>query len=556
VFAGAAREAVFSKPEVVRRVNAEFVPVALKAGLVNNPPGDDEGLLYREIGRSKIAPQGICVVNSAGKVFDWVLMFDDDNSVLDFLDHARKRFAKYPDGKQSVSAERYRKFPSDKLEDVKDSGKALPIPERHARGKSCPGKPALPRGTVVGRVFGRALDRDGTPVADTIRQEHYVEDRFEVPVGLQEKLARALADAGTKRFTVPADLARLLVSHAYLGQLDVNPVGPPGGKGDLKRCEFSAQKIEADGTGPVRLRIEGRSEAAGAARDGEGGDGRHWQHEVRLTWEGLIEIRDERVVRLLLVARGSEKLQWANKLQELKGQDDVTHLPAGHPIDLACAVRYGIVGEPIPADEAVDTPAKNPGAEIPEEVRRQLLQAFGPTFLVFRAKVQTELEVTDAQRQKLDERLTETVQDAMRFFEKLNERKPEEREKALGAYRQQAQEKLTDFQKETLKPGQLARLRQIRLQHEGPFALGDPEVARELKLSDEQRLQFMAVVQGMQKQVQPLIKEAQSGGKPEEIGPKVMKLRQEHVGKIEAILTDAQKKQWQELLGKPFALDD
>ena len=34
MFAGAAREAVFSNPEVVRRVNADFVAVALKAALV------------------------------------------------------------------------------------------------------------------------------------------------------------------------------------------------------------------------------------------------------------------------------------------------------------------------------------------------------------------------------------------------------------------------------------------------------------------------------------------------------------------------------------------
>ena len=71
MFAGAAREAVFAQPEVIRRVHADFVPVALKAALVNRPPDDQEGLLYREIGRSKPGPQGICVVNSAGKVLAW-----------------------------------------------------------------------------------------------------------------------------------------------------------------------------------------------------------------------------------------------------------------------------------------------------------------------------------------------------------------------------------------------------------------------------------------------------------------------------------------------------
>src|SRR5205814_528249 len=157
------REAVFSRPEVVRRVNAEFVPVALKAGLVNNPPGGAEGRLYREIGRSKPAPQGICVVNSAGKVLDWVLMFDDERSVLAFLEHAQKRFSRYPDGRKPVAAERYMKFPSMKLAEVKDSGKAALVLERHAKGTSCPGKPLLPRGTVVARLFGRALGKDGKP---------------------------------------------------------------------------------------------------------------------------------------------------------------------------------------------------------------------------------------------------------------------------------------------------------------------------------------------------------------------------------------------------------
>jgi hypothetical protein len=66
----------------------------------------------------------------------------------------------------------------------------------------------------------------------------------------------------------------------------------------------------------------------------------------------------------------------------------------------------------------------------------------------------------------------------------------------------------------------------------------------------------MAVVQDMQKKIAPLIKEAQSGGDPQEIRPKAMKIRKEHEGKIEALLTDAQKKQWKEVLGKPLNLDE
>ena len=85
-------------------MNADFVPVALKAGLVNNPPNDEEGRLYREIGRSKILPQGICVINSACKVLAWVEFFDDNKSVVAFLDHCLKRAARFPDAKKPFPA--------------------------------------------------------------------------------------------------------------------------------------------------------------------------------------------------------------------------------------------------------------------------------------------------------------------------------------------------------------------------------------------------------------------------------------------------------------------
>ena len=52
------------------------------------------------------------------------------------------------------------------------------------------------------------------------------------------------------------------------------------------------------------------------------------------------------------------------------------------------------------------------------------------------------------------------------------------------------------------------------------------------------------------------MKEAQAGGKPEEIRPKIEQLRKDHAQKVEDILTDAQKKQWKELLGPAFELGD
>ncbi len=112
---------VFSNPEVIRRVNKEYIPVALKAAQVNNPPPGIEGALYAEIARSKPAPQGICTANSAGKVLAWALSFDDDESILEFLDHVAQRYRQSADAAKPVTAERFKKFPSRKLADVEDT---------------------------------------------------------------------------------------------------------------------------------------------------------------------------------------------------------------------------------------------------------------------------------------------------------------------------------------------------------------------------------------------------------------------------------------------------
>ena len=563
MFASAAREAVFSNPDVIRRINADFVPVALKAGLVNNPPNDDEGRLYREIGRSKVAPQGICVANSVGKVLDWALMFDDDQSVLDFLDHCRQRFAKYPDAKQALDAERYMKFPGAKLDDIADTNTLLPVLDRHPQGKHCPGTPPVPPGTVIARLFGRALDKDGKPVADTVRQEHYVEDRFNVPVAMQQALAKALAEAGPNRFRLADDLARLLVSHAYLGQLDMNPVVASGRneKRPLQHFEFWAQKAEAGGNGSVRLRVEGKSEAAGGTIDASRGDGALWQHEVKLTWDGIIEMKEDRMPRILLVARGSEILKWENNgLDLIQGRGDVARLPSGHAIDLNCGVRYGIIGEPAAADQVSDdapaTPVVGPVGPVPEDALRQLEQAFGPAFLISRNKVQEDLKLSAEQREKLQDRLAVTVQEAQQFFQKLEGLAPENRDKELAVYRERTQEKLSAFLQGALNREQLKRFGQLGQQQQGFFALLQPNVAADLKVTAEQQRQFMAVLQNMETQMRSLIREAQNKGNPAELGPQVMQVRREHERKLEAVLNDSQKQRWQELLGKPLDLTD
>jgi hypothetical protein len=537
----------------------DFVPVALKAALVNYPPNDEEGRLYREIGRSKILPQGICVINSACKVLAWAEFFDDDKSVVAFLDHCLKRAAQFPDAKKPFPAERYMKFPSQRLADMEDNGEAPVVAERHSEGKSCPAKLRVPRGTIDARLFGRALDKDGKPVANTLRQENYVEDRFQVPVAMQAALAKARKDAGSGRFRLAGDLARLLVSHAFLGELDVNPVDSHNGsKGALKHCDFWSRRVEGAGEDPVRLHLQGKSEAQGIQRgDEKGFAGRLWEHEVNLAWEGIIEMKNDRISRLLLVARGSEKLKWGNVPleSELQGQRNVILEWAGRTPNLSCEVRFGIVGEPVAADQA--GAADEPAQQAPDEARKHVVEALGGgSFLVFRDKVQEELQLSDKHKEKLLEKFPEYAQQTKEVFDKIAAMKSGEPEKELQSHRQKSHEKLAALLKEALAPEQLKRLQQLKLQQQGAFALGRPEIGEELKTTVEQRKQFMGVVQEMQKKIEPLMKEAQSGGNPQEIRPKVMKIRKDYEARIEAILSDAQKQQWKRMLGKPFDLGD
>ena len=78
---------------------------------------------------------------------------------------------------------------------------------------------------------------------------------------------------------------------------------------------------------------------------------------------------------------------------------------------------------------------------------------------------------------------------------------------------------MTAFLEGALKEEQFNRLRQVMLQQEGLFAVGNAAVMKELEITDKQRLQFVEVVQKMQKKIEPLMKEAQQGRNPEEIRP-------------------------------------
>ena len=91
----------------------------------------------------------------------------------------------------------------------------------------------------------------------------------------------------------------------------------------------------------------------------------------------------------------------------------------------------------------------------------EILQSFGPRFVVFRDKVQDELKLSAEQKSKLNSREFDFVQEAREFLMGLQDAKPEERQKKHMEYAQKANAKLETLLKETLKDDQIKRARQI-----------------------------------------------------------------------------------------------
>jgi tetratricopeptide (TPR) repeat protein len=185
-----------------------------------------------------------------------------------------------------------------------------------------------------------------------------------------------------------------------------------------------------------------------------------------------------------------------------------------------------------------------------EEARAHFLHDLAGPFFVSRDKVQADLKLSDDQKHKLRETMTGYVQETM----KVQQLSGAERKQAMNSLRQKSYKQLELFLKEILTPEQLKRFAELKLQYDMPMIMLQPDIVKELNITDEQRQQFMTLIQEMQKVVAPLIQASRSGGNPHEILAKVTKLRLDCQGKIEALLSDAQKTQWKEMTGTPLVI--
>ena len=154
-------------------------------------------------------------------------------------------------------------------------------------------------------------------------------------------------------------------------------------------------------------------------------------------------------------------------------------------------------------------------------------------FIVFDPSVPEELKLSDEQKQKLVEKLPGF----------LNPKSPDYQQKSK-APDAAAHKALWAFLKEMLTPERFTRFQQLVVQHEPPEVLR-PDIAKKLQITDEQRKQIVGLIQDYQK------KEIanRQGARPRGIRSKA---RVDFDEKLEALMSDEQKKQWDEMCGKRF----
>jgi hypothetical protein len=161
--------------------------------------------------------------------------------------------------------------------------------------------------------------------------------------------------------------------------------------------------------------------------------------------------------------------------------------------------------------------------------------------------VQEELKLTDEQVRKINEIVEQTMSDYRDGFSRLGVGAPSGERQAL---QEELYEKMRKALARILTPGQEKRLWQINLQAKRTGALLMPEVRQKIVLSAEQERKIRAIMEDGRREMNDLGDGPQ--GYPEETQKKLNAVGEQTRQNIMSVLTEAQKKTFREMTGKPF----
>jgi Spy/CpxP family protein refolding chaperone len=159
----------------------------------------------------------------------------------------------------------------------------------------------------------------------------------------------------------------------------------------------------------------------------------------------------------------------------------------------------------------------------------------GMMFLLGQKSVQEELKLSEEQTKKIQE-LSAKQRESFQGLRDLSQEERRTKMEELGKANQKAIA-------EILKPEQMKRARQISLQQ--PGAIANPEVAKALNITDEQKEKMREIQTKSFEELRGLRGQ-------EDAAKKIAEIRKATNEKVLGVLTADQKKKLKEMQGEPF----
>jgi Spy/CpxP family protein refolding chaperone len=174
-------------------------------------------------------------------------------------------------------------------------------------------------------------------------------------------------------------------------------------------------------------------------------------------------------------------------------------------------------------------------------------------------KVQKEIDLLDDQKaevRKVADESREKMRSVFQGFGNFREASEQEREKM----QKEMGEKMQANTKETVKrlegvllPPQVARLKEISLQVRGTSALNDPEVEKQLGISEQQQAQLEKIREEQGEKMRGLF--SGNNNDRDQAREKMAELRKESSDRALAALSAEQRDKFEKLKGKPVTAD-
>lgn len=170
------------------------------------------------------------------------------------------------------------------------------------------------------------------------------------------------------------------------------------------------------------------------------------------------------------------------------------------------------------------------GGQVAARNMRPMYPAIPGFYMLRQEYVQKELELTDEQRQKLQELGKKYYEDIRRDWTGLRDLSAEQRKAKYAEIRAENQKRTEALRKEmekVLSPQQLDALKQINLRSRGPYALQNPRILDQMGVTAQQKERLRKL--------------------REEYQERTRQLQRESFEKCLEVLTPEQRKQFEEM---------